>query len=53
MGLEEIKVTHIKVSQYESSQIQGIRRIGDIKNVNTETIKSLTVDIAEGESTTR
>ena len=27
--------------------------IGDIKNVDTETIKSLTVDIAEGESTTR
>ena len=52
-GLGGNQSNSVKVSQYESSQIQGIRRIGDIKNVDTETIKSLTVDIAEGESTTR
>ncbi len=41
----------VQVSEYSTSDIQGIRRIGDIKDVDTETIKSLTVDIAEGNST--
>ena len=52
-GLGGNQNNSVKVSQYKSSQVQGIRRIGDIKNVDTETIKNLTVDIAEGKSTTR
>ena len=41
----------VQVSEYKPSQIVAIRRIGNIEDVDTETIKSLTVDIAEGDST--
>ena len=43
----------VQVSEYSTSDIQGIRRIGNIGNVDTETIKSLTTDIVEGKATSR
>ena len=43
----------VQVSEYDISQVRGIRRIGNLRDVDTETIKDLTVDIAEGASSSR
>ena len=43
----------VQVSKYDISQVRGIRRIGNIRDADTETIKDLTVDIAEGASSSR